>query len=389
MAKALIIASILVTFNLGFAHAQEDRTFEEVKAQAVREGKPLLLEFFRSDCEYCEKAKGAIEKEESIQSALEAVVYYPVNVLIGEGVQISEDYRVGTTYPVFILTNSNGDVIKRWVGFSNPRAFLGYLDAGLSNPVTIDRRIGRLETSPTLEDVLFLANYHEETQQYLEAVGYFRKAETFQKNRRLDYSYQIFENTANAIWNDLMPFDSIFPVADEVMERGNPDNIRKVAIIMLNLARRNDHFDGTKKYVQAGLDVTANAQDRKFSLSHENIMADYKLHFEGDSAAASQIKISILGPGWNKSPNKVLQLARWYAEREVYLDSAYRYCSWLLSVANDDKQQAQVYSIVAMIYDARGDLDKAFTAAKKAVELDADHPFYQNQFDEFLERMGR
>jgi tetratricopeptide (TPR) repeat protein len=389
MRNTLVILSIILIMSFNLLHAGVDRSFAEAKAQARSEGKPLLIEFFRSDCEYCEKAKGAIEKEESIISTLKAVVYQPINVLIGEGVQISEDYHAGTTYPVFVLTNSSGEVIKRWVGFSTPQAFISNLNTGLGNQVTVDQRIARLEQAPTLDDALFVGNYLADTRQYMEAIKYFQKANKIGAAKNFDYSYQIFENTANAIWNDLMPFDSIFPVADIVMLKRNADNIRKVAIIMLNLARRFDHFDGIEKYVQAGIQVTANSQNRSFQMSHVNIQADYRLYFEKDSAEAAQLKISTLGPDWNKKPNKVLQLTQWYAERAIYLDTAFRYCDWLLSIANEDKQKAQAYSVQAMIYDARGDLNKAFEAAKTALELDPDHPMYQNQFEDFLERVGR
>jgi tetratricopeptide (TPR) repeat protein len=374
MRKTLVILSIILVVSFNLLHAGADRSFAEVKALARAEGKPVLIEFFRSDCEYCEKAKGAIEKEESIISVIKAVVYQPINVLIGEGVQISEEYHAGTTYPVFVLTSNSGEVIKRWVGFSTPKAFVSNLSTGLGNQVTVDQRMARLEKTPTLDDALFVANYLADTRQYMQAIKYYRKAGQIGKAKNLNYSYQIFENTANAIWNDLMPFDSLFPAADYVMTKGNADHIRKLAIISLNVARRFDHFDGIQKYAQAGIRVTANSQNRRFQMSHENIKADYKLHFEGDSAGAARLKIMTLGPDWNKKPNKVLQLTKWYAEREVYLDTAFRYCDWLLGVANEDKQKAQTYSVLAIIYDARDELNKAFNAAKTALELDPDHP---------------
>lgn len=389
MKNTLVILSIILIVSINLLHAGEERSFAEAKALAKAAGKPILIEFFRSDCEYCEKAKGAIESEESLINALKAVIYQPINVLIGEGVQISEDYHVGTTYPVFVLTSNSGEVIKRWVGFSTPQAFISNLTAGLGNQVTVDQRVARLEKAPTLDDALFVANYLADTRQYMEAREYFRRATQIGKARNLNYSYQIFENTANAIWNELLPFDSIFPVADVVMTGGNADHIRKTAIIALNVARKFDRFDGIKGYVQTGIRVTANSQNRRFQLSHTNIKADYALHFDRDSAEASSLKISTLGQDWNKKPNKVLQLTKWYAERGIYLNTAFKYCDWLLGVANDDKQKAQVYSVLAIIYDVKNELNNAFNAAKTALELDPDHPLYQNQFEDFLERVGQ
>ena len=58
-------------------------------------------------------------------------------------------------------------------------------------------------------------------------------------------------------------------------------------------------------------------------------------------------------------------------------------------MSTEDRQKSQVYSVLAILYDDQNKLNEDFNAAKTALELDPDHPMYQNQFEEFLERMGQ
>mgnify|MGYP000029220414 CR=1 FL=1 len=77
-------------------------TLEQIKSQSVQQNKPILMEFMRSDCEYCAKAERALEQNPTLSALVESVIYHPVNVLIGEGPGLKEQYAIGTTYPVYV-----------------------------------------------------------------------------------------------------------------------------------------------------------------------------------------------------------------------------------------------------------------------------------------------
>jgi tetratricopeptide (TPR) repeat protein len=309
--------------------------------------------------------------------------------LDGEGVELSETYKVGTTYPAFILCNSKAEEITRWTGYSTPDRLVSKLTTSLNDLTTVNTRISRLNSKPALQDALLVARHYENTQQWLNAIKYYRLAEGLGGSRRLDYSYDICQNMVNAAWNEIVPFDSVYPMADIVLTLRKNDNVRKVGILMSSLCRKFDNYKYLEKYLQAGINATANSRDRKFMFSHENLKADYEFHIKGDSAGASRIKVASLGKDWNKKPNKVFELVKWYAERKIFLTTAKQYCDWLLTTAQEDKHKAQVYNSLADVYEGMGNIEKAYEAIETAISLDPDHPLYKTNFDEILEKVSR
>ena len=139
------------------------------------------------------------------------------NVKEGEGPDLSKEYKVGHTYPVFILTNSGGDIIYRWTGYTGARNFISSIDKSLSNLTTIKKRIRDFNSKPTQAAAVMLARYFTDTGEHLDAIRFYRRAEELKRNPPADYSYDIFSNSANAAWKDMMPFDEALSAADSIL----------------------------------------------------------------------------------------------------------------------------------------------------------------------------
>ena len=232
------------------AYAQEPKTFAEAKILAASSGRPVLIEFLRTGCEYCEMAANAAKTDESIRQALTGVVLIPLNVQEGEGVDLSEQYKVGFTYPVFILTNSEGEIIYRWTGFTDAQRFIGSLNKALSDLTTIKDRIAEFNEHPTYQAALTMARYFTDTGEYFDAVRFYRSADSLKPNPIMDFSWEIFSNSANAAWNGLMSFDDVLPVADSILysARKNDGNIVRMSKAMSRLTRKLDMKYGVRTY---------------------------------------------------------------------------------------------------------------------------------------------
>ncbi|MCP4704532.1 MAG: hypothetical protein GY865_07970, partial [candidate division Zixibacteria bacterium] len=112
------------------------------------------------------------------------------------------------TYPVFVLTNSTGNTITRWIGYTGGAQVLsGTLIKALTNLTTVDERLTRFKTAPSFDDALFIAGYYSGSGENVKAVDFYRKSLELGKGTGFNYSYKIFENIANAIWKDELPFD--------------------------------------------------------------------------------------------------------------------------------------------------------------------------------------
>lgn len=315
-------------------------------------------------------------------------MHLPLNVGEGEGVELSERYKVGTTYPVFILINSAGEVVNRWTGYTGgAEAFIKTLKRMLADLTTVDERVTAFQNNPNQRDALLIARHYSDIGEHLEAVEYYRRAQNLARGTAYDYSYDIFRNVANAVWKDMIPFEEVFPAAEAVLnaKRKNIQNLIKVGQLMSRLARKKNRTDQIAKYLQAGINATADSQDDKIKESHKLLRADYALHVTGDTIQAVGIKKTSLGDGWENERDKFYEFAKWCLERKINLDEAEMYARRTVKLVFPGKYRARALNTVAEICEARGKMDDAVKLMKMAAEEDPDNPFYSNQLKRLQE----
>ena len=373
------------------AYAQEPKTFAEAKILAASSGRPVLIEFLRTGCEYCEMAANAAKTDESIRQALTGVVLIPLNVQEGEGVDLSEQYKVGFTYPVFILTNSEGEIIYRWTGFTDAQRFIGSLNKALSDLTTIKDRIAEFNEHPTYQAALTMARYFTDTGEYFDAVRFYRSADSLKPNPIMDFSWEIFSNSANAAWNGLMSFDDVLPVADSILysARKNDGNIVRMSKAMSRLTRKLGKEDRLNKYLQAGIDITANASDQKNRDTHSDLLIEYALQIEHDTTGALTMKKKDMGADWTKNPEKFYNFAKWCLERKINLAEADSLARTAIGYAQDGEFKAQVLYTAAEISFERGRLEDAIDLIDQAKTQDPGNTIYMDAEDRYLDSWGK
>jgi thioredoxin-related protein len=145
--KSLLASSIVLlgAFSTAFAEANWFTNFEEAKKVALKEGKPLLLDFTGSDwCPPCKALhKNVFSTEEFTKEASGKYVLVELDFpqtkqlpaeLKAQNSELKKKYAV-TGYPTILLVDAKtGDVFGRSVGFGGwtPRQFLDKL-AGFKN----------------------------------------------------------------------------------------------------------------------------------------------------------------------------------------------------------------------------------------------------------------
>lgn len=305
-----------------------------------------------------------------------------MNVKKGEGESLGEQYKVGPYFPVFILTDSAGSVINRWTGYTGADHFASEFSRAMSNLTTIEMRQAAFEQDPTHAEAIFLAKYHADIAEFIEAAEYYRRAQTM-GNRPTDYSYQIFENYANAAWNDQISFDEVLPTADTVMNapRKNAENIAKAAQLLSKLALRMETTDRIGRYLQAGIAATTGRQDAKGLGLHNDLKADYALYVEHDTAGAIANKKTGLGENWSGDLNQYYPFGNWCYERRINLEEAQRYVKTASERASDGPFKARQLSLLANICEARGLSTDAVRYVEQAIEQDPDNESYSAQLE--------
>ncbi len=319
------------------------------------------------------------------------MVHFPLNVTEGEGIELSDKYLVGKTYPVFILADSAGKVITRWTGFTNAERFIRFLDKALSDLTTIEERTVRFNNRPYRDDAILLARYSNEIREYKQAVGYFQKAKKLDYNSIIDYNFEIFVNSANAAWNDEMAMAEVYPVADTVLFSPNSgaQNVRKMVQMLTNLARKKEATANLGKYLMGGIKALAGLKDSRSSEARIDFKADYSLYAKHDTTEALAIKQNSLGNNWQNDPERFYKYSKWCLARLIDLDKAEHYVRLASKRASSGEFRASVLQTLAKICDARGNTAEAVGIMQKCLEEAPDDVRYSEYLDGLIDKLER
>ncbi|MEZ5360657.1 MAG: thioredoxin family protein [Candidatus Zixiibacteriota bacterium] len=360
-------------------------TLDEAKSLSAASGKPILIEFYREDCEYCAKAAEEEQRNTDIQDALKDFLYVKLCVQYGEGEALVDTYKVGSTFPLYIVANARGEVISRWAGFGGAQRQISSLKTALRDQTSVEERTARFQSAPNFRDALVLAKYYSDSQQNEDAVKYYRLAEKYSKGGRADYSYQIFSNTANLVWYDTWSFDSVLKAADAVMENKlNTKDIINCVTVLCRVARRADKTDELKPYMYAALEATNGTTDESLRAKHYELAIDTILYITKDIGAALRVKEATLGDNWQNDPKKFYPYTRWCLEREINLVKAEQFARTAVDRVNPGAFKAQVLHTLACILDIRGKYDEAVRFIELATQEDPANSFYASEYDRIL-----
>lgn len=385
MFTRFVIPAAILSFAPVFGtHAGGVETLAQAKQLSAETGKPILLQFYHDDCEYCDQAARDAETDASLKLAFERVVHLRLGVLQSPGTALAANYKVGDYYPVFILTDSAGHTISRWTGYTGVDRFIKSFNQAMSDVMTVEARIARCSANPTPKDALFLADFFTDTREYLLAREYLRLLQRLYGGG-LDFSYRLFSATAEAVWNDLLPFDSLTTAADAVRAKGqmNMHNLGQMAQIMANVARKTGHTGKLESYLMAGIEATSRRTDEAGIELHRDLLADYALHAMGDTTEALTVKKRALGEAWENDLAKCFQLGEWCFRRNINLADAEHYVRLATDKATGDKFRASHLRMLAEICFARGKTQEAIQLADQALALDPSAVWFEKKLKEW------
>ena len=117
--KKLTILSLLVLCSCLMAGAQTNFrhiSFDEAKAAAKAENKPLFIDFYTDWCGPCKMMANNIFPKKEVGEWMNArFVCIKIDAEKGEGVALAKQYKI-SAYPTFVVTDSEGKVIGRFTG---------------------------------------------------------------------------------------------------------------------------------------------------------------------------------------------------------------------------------------------------------------------------------
>lgn len=291
-----------------------------------------------------------------------------------------------SAYPSFILLNSDGETLDRWVGYSKVM-HLETLESSLSDLSTIEHKIERYSSKPSAKDAAVLGRYSYALGEYKEAVAYYTTAQKLNDNPETDYSYQIFNNTYYGVKGEHFTFDDVTAAADRVLnsESARPKSKIATAVRVTRMAKKQDRLDIVGPYIEAGLKLVSGSDDPDDIESYNDLMVEKSLYVTRDKEAAVKFKKANLPESWMDDAGELNGFAWWCFENLINLEEAEKLARKGTELAKPGREKAMILDTLAEICNMLDNCFEAVKFTKLAIAEDPENEFYGNQLERFEE----
>jgi tetratricopeptide (TPR) repeat protein len=324
-----------------------------------------------------------VNSDADIQKALDAVVLYRVDSEKGEGKDLAKAYGI-RAYPTFVMTNSNGQPIDLWLGYSKG-VFIKTLSQATMDPATIDEKKARFENQPDLHSALTLARYSSSNRQFKDAVAYYMQAEVLKADSLSDYTYDIFDNVSDGFAKEVFSYDDLSKAGDAALAAKANDSETRIDVArrMAYAASEGGRSDEVARYLQKGLDLVSNSDDPTLKEKRAELMVDYSLMVKHDTATAMEYKRASMPEDWMEDAGQLNNFAWWCFENQVNLDEAEGLSRKSVELAKPGREKAMNLDTLAEIVNAKGRTREALELSRKSAKEDPSDQYFQKQVERF------
>jgi thioredoxin-related protein len=362
-----------------------DLSLDQALAKAEKAEKPLLIKVGTDWCSACKAFDKAAESAGTVQTALrENAVLYQVDAEKGVGKDVAKSYRVWS-YPTFILTNSHGQVLDRWMGFEDSESFLVSMTEAVDDPVTLDERLARYRKSATEKDARKIANLRQHEGLYAEACAYYRRADELNPQSDINYEGLIFYAMSKGHKGGTFSVTQVKSQADAVIATDNRSDkdLLQVAYTMGRIAKHTKNTEDFVPYLQVSIEETEGVADEDLKKMRSKLLPDYALHVSHDTEQAVVYKKATMPEGWTEKADMLNNFAWWCFENEVNLKEADTMARKGVELAEPGTQKANVLDTLAEICNLTGSCEDAVELIRLAIAENPENEYFRKQLDRF------
>lgn len=325
-----------------------------------------------------------MNEDSDIQQALAGMHVVEIDVDTDHGKTVREQFKA-TGYPTFLLLDSNGETIDRWMGYGKPQAFIDQLAASSADMRTVAEKATAFEVEPSLALAEVLGRTAEGEGRFGDAVGYYKQAQTMDPDGAHAFNYAIFEATARGARTGAFMPGQIQEAARVVMEdpRRTLDEVADVAYVMSRVADVMGVPKLMQPYLEQAMTELKDSEDEGLQKRRTDMALLHAVKIEGDMDKALGIKRGAMPAGWQQDADQLNNFAWWCFENDTNLDEAMALATTAVDLAGDDAQKANILDTLAEICNARGDCAEAIDLMKQAIALDPGKEYFKEQLARF------
>jgi thioredoxin-like negative regulator of GroEL len=383
---ALAIGLALIA---GPASAGDVTTNLQSAMETAREsGRPVLLKVGTEWCTACNAFDTAVAGNAAFRGAIaDAAILVRVDAEKGAGVELAKRYGV-KGYPTFLLTNAEGQILDRWMGFGETTEFAETLASATDDPMTVDERIAHFASDPSEADALKIGDLRLAEGLCAEANAYYRRAAAL--NPDADHSARIFLAVAYGLKRSVYTTNEVREQADAVFASSetSDEDIMKVLHTMRGIARHSGDMAMYTPYLETAYARTADAEGW-VAEAREKMAADHALYVENDAERAIEIKKASMPEDWTEDSQALNAFAWWCFENKVDLEEAEQLARRGVELAEPGVQKALVLDTLAELCNVNGSCGESLELIRMAIAEDPDNDYYARQAERFAELLAQ
>lgn len=392
IATIIAVAVLVVAGTAGAGDIKVITSLDKAKSLSADRGQPVLMRIGKDLCTSCNKFDKSLQHDAKLQDLLKKhVVLCAINAEKGAGVEVARTYSV-PDYRVlsFILTNSDGELMDRWLGYWDVDSFSEHLLAAVENPITVHERMDRFQENPTEIDARKLAELRDFEGLHAESVAYYRRAQALNPASDANYDLLILGTMVQGTRGHLYGYGEVRQQADAVFasNRTEPKHMFKAAGVMGKIAKKADDIGHYTPYLKMAFERTEGVADEEVTKMRTKLQADYALHIEKDVEKAVAYKKEAFAQAaapkdWTQNANMLNNLAWWCFENKINLNEAESWARQGIELAKPGREKGNILDTLAEICNIKGDCGDAVEYIRLAVAEDPDNEYFQNQLVRF------
>jgi len=317
----------------------------------------------------------AAKSDESIKAVLADAILYKIDCEKGEGIELAQRFGV-KGYPTFKMINAKAEELACWIGYEGPGKWVEVVKTGIADQRTLVAKAAAYEEEPTLALATTLAHAASTKYDFAGAVKYFTTARPMDPNP-----------ISAAGYTESITFDDVDAEAKQVMAHPMAPLDAKlgVASMAVSLAKNQDLPERAIPYLKRAMEMSANSKSEDVLAQRAELAIDHALLVDKDGAKAVELKRAGMDEGWLESAGALNEFAWFCFENNVNLEEAEELAIKGVALAETDGERANILDTAAELCNALGNCEEAVARIKRAIELDPDKEYFQQQLARFEE----
>jgi len=331
-----------------------------------------------------------VKEDASVQSALQGVVFYPVQGDTAINAPAVKDFGVWA-YPTFVVLDKTGQPIHRTMGFSDGAIWGAWLEGIKADPVALTERQARHAATPNFRDAFALGQDALSNKRCAEARRYFEQALALDPQAAIEQNVHM--QIVRAVYQGLDTGETTLEQAGDATAQllqspdAKPAHILEACERLLGIVDKLGP-ETVAPYLEMAYPRLASLDDERLKERHQAFLIDYALYVENDPEKAVAAKRASLPNGWESDADQLNEMAWWCFERRVNLEEAEALARRGVELAPDNTARANLLDTLAEIVYLRGDAAQAAELIRQAVQANSTSQYLQNQLKRFTSPSG-